>query len=527
VYDVETLRFLSVNAAAERMYGWTRDEFLGRTVLDVRPPELRDAAAAPAHPSADRDETAHEGVHLTRDGRRLDVSLVSQAVDYEGRPARLVLVEDVGERRRALGQLEAAERRLREVLEALDEGVILYTEQGVPLWNSAAERIFGLTGAQVSRREPRPERWRLLDPSGAPVPPEALAPARARATGARAVDELLQLERPDGSRAWIAGSATPVALGEGGERAVVATVRDVTRAQEAARAVEESEARFRGVLETVSAVVVTLDFDGRVTFANDALLELTGWTRGEAVGSDWFARFLPDDAARRAAMKAVLSPDGAVAHHEHEVVTRGGERRLVAWDNTLLRDAAGALVGTASVGRDVTEQRANERRLAALSERDELTGLLNRRGFEAAVAAAHARPRASARLSAVLAMDLDGFKPINDTFGHAAGDDALRAVGRLLETVLRGVDHAGRLGGDEFAVYLADLQRPEDLHRVVERLGRVLAAHNEEAARAGRPFRLAWSVGAALRDGAEPLAATLARADAALYREKRGRQRVA
>jgi diguanylate cyclase (GGDEF)-like protein/PAS domain S-box-containing protein len=527
VYDVETLRFLSVNAAAERMYGWTRDEFLARTILDIRPPELRDAATALARQSADRDESAHEGVHLTRDGSRLDVSLVSQAVDYEGRPARLVLVEDVGERRRTLEQLEASKRRLREVLEALDEGVILYTDQGVPLWNSAAERIFGLTGAQVSRREPPPEAWRLVDLAGAPVPPEAQAPARALATGARAVDELLRLERPDGSRAWIAGSATPVALGEDGGRAVVATVRDVTRAQEAARAVEESEARFRGVLETVSAVVVTLDFDGRVTFANDALLELTGWAREEAVGSDWFARFLPDDAARRAAMKAVLAPGGAIAHHEHEVVTRGGERRLVAWDNTLLRDASGALVGTASVGRDVTEQRANERRLAALSERDELTGLLNRRGFEAAVAAAHARPHASTRLSAVLAMDLDGFKPINDTFGHAAGDEALRVVGRLLETVLRGSDHAGRLGGDEFAVYLADLQRPEDVDRVVERLGRVLAAHNEEATRAGRPFRLAWSVGAALRDGAEPLAATLARADAALYREKRGRQRVA
>jgi diguanylate cyclase (GGDEF)-like protein/PAS domain S-box-containing protein len=414
------------------------------------------------------------------------------------------------------------------VLEALDEGVILYTEQGVPLWNSAAERIFGLTGAQVSGLEPRPAAWRLLDAAGATVPPEEMAPARALATGARAVDELLRLERPDGTRVWIAGSATPVALGEDGERAVVATVRDVTRAQEAARAVEESEARFRGVLETVSAVVVTLDFDGRVTFANDALLELTGWTREEAVGSDWFARFLPDDlAVRRAAMKAVLAPGGAVAHHEHEVVTRGGERRLVAWDNTLLRDASGALVGTASVGRDVTEQRANELRLAALSERDELTGLLNRRGFEAAVAAAHARPHASTRLSAVLAMDLDGFKPINDTFGHAAGDDALRTVGRLLEGVLRGVDHAGRLGGDEFVVYLADLQRPEDLDRVVERLGRVLAAHNDEAARGGRPFRLAWSVGAALREGPEPLAATLARADAALYREKRGRQRVA
>ncbi|MDF1506219.1 PAS domain S-box protein, partial [Roseisolibacter sp. H3M3-2] len=514
VYDVETLRFLSVNAAAVRLYGWSREEFLDRTILDVRPPELRGVADALARQAALEDESAYEGVHATRDGRHLDVSLVSQAIEYEGRAARLVLVEDVGERRRALAQLAASETRLREVLEALDEGVVLRSEREVLLWNGAAERILGLTGEQLSRRAPRPDGWRMLDATGAEVPAGSTAPARALAGGRREVDALLRLERPDGTHAWIAGSATPIADTADGARAVVTTVRDVTRAQEAARAVEESEARFRGVLETVRALVVTLDFDGRVTFANDALLDLTGWTRAEAVGSDWFGRFLPDADARRAALRAIMAPGGAVAHHEHEIVTRHGERRVVEWDNTLLRDASGALVGSASVGRDVTGQRAEERRLAELSTRDELTGLLNRRGFEAAVAATQGRDGAAARTAGLLALDLDGFKPINDTYGHAEGDRALRDVGRLLGEVVRGVDHAGRLGGDEFALYLADLQRPEDLARVAERLARVLAAHNDAAAAAGRPYRVRWRDGAVLREGREPLAATLARADA-------------
>ena len=521
IYDRETLRFLSVNGAAERLYGWSRDELLARTVLDLVPAEDRAAAEAAARAIAAHDETSIEAVLEDLDGRRLDVALLGQSIEYAGRAARLVLVDDVTRERAARRAVRDGERRLLEVLEALDEGVILLTERGVPLWNSAAERVLGLTGAQVSGRDALPAGWRLRTEDGSPLPVEATAPHRALATGRRAFDEVVRLERPDGTHAWLAGSASPISDTVAGERAVVATIRDVSVPRVAARAVAESESRFRGILENLHAVAVCLDLDGCLTFANPFAYELSGWTDDEVLGEEWFSRFLVDPAAGADAFGAAMA--GESARYEAALRTRDGRERLMSWDVIPLSDADGRVGGVAALGQDVTDERAAGEALRALSERDPLTGLLNRRGFEQAVARTQRREGASRRVAGLLAIDLDGFKPINDTHGHAAGDVALRAVGDLLADAVRGVDHAGRVGGDEFVIYLADLQQPSDLARVVARLERTLAAHNEAAAGGGRPYRIAWSVGAVLREPGEELTAMLARADAALYREKRAR----
>jgi diguanylate cyclase (GGDEF)-like protein/PAS domain S-box-containing protein len=419
--------------------------------------------------------------------------------------------------REAARAARASERRLRDVLEALDEGVIVYPEQGAPFWNSAAERVLALTGAQIAGRT-APDGWRLVDADGRPVPTELLTPARA--AGARAARGApLRLQRADGTHAWLTGSATPVAGGDGAASAVVATVRDVTVAQAAARAVAESEARFRGILENLHAVAVCLDLDGCLTFANPFLYALSGWPEHEVLGEEWFSRFLVDPVAGADAFGAAMA--GEPARYEAALRARDGGVRLMSWDVMPLRDADGRVTGVAALGQDVTEDREAEAALRTLSERDALTGLLNRRGFEAAVARTQGRDSAATRMAGLLALDLDGFKPINDTHGHAEGDEALRAVGQLLQDVVRGVDHAARLGGDEFAIYLADLKHPGDLALVVARLERALAAHNDAAAAAGRPYRVAWSLGAVLREPGEGLPAMLRRADAALYREKR------
>ncbi|MDF1504373.1 PAS domain S-box protein [Roseisolibacter sp. H3M3-2] len=306
--------------------------------------------------------------------------------------------------------------------------------------------------------------------------------------------------------------------------AVAAQVGAVVRRQLAEGALRESEAQFRGVLETVRAVAVTLDPDGRVTFANDALLQLTGWAREEAVGSDWFERFLADGATLRDAFGAMLRGETSVPHFEGALLTRGGERRLVAWDVALLRDADGAVAGTASIGRDVTEQRALEQRLAALSEHDELTGLLNRRGFRRMLEqSVKAAGRTGAR-DALLFLDLDRFKPINDTYGHAEGDQALRAVGEVLRGTVRDADFSARFGGDEFAVYAVGLRESGEGHVLAARLQARLAEHNRAAAAAGRPYEIGFSVGVAEVEPGDTPETLLARADAALYARKLARR---
>jgi len=126
----------------------------------------------------------------------------------------------------------------------------------------------------------------------------------------------------------------------------------------------ESERRFRELLETVRLVAVMLDTEGSITFCNDSLLRLTGWSAAEVMGRSWFDLFLPENV--RGEVKSMFARGIAVAdfpeHYENPILTRTGASRLIAWDNTLLRSPEGQVIGTASLGRDVTEQRALEER---------------------------------------------------------------------------------------------------------------------------------------------------------------------
>jgi diguanylate cyclase (GGDEF)-like protein/PAS domain S-box-containing protein len=304
---------------------------------------------------------------------------------------------------------------------------------------------------------------------------------------------------------------------------LLGSARDVTATRVAEAAVREREARFRGVLENLRAPAVQLDLGGRVTFANDALLALTGSRHDEALGADWFGRFVSGGEHRRAAYAERIVRGDIPLHEEAEVLGPGGERRLVAWDNVLLRAASGAVVGIASVGQDVTERRALEARLAALSEHDELTGLLNRRGFRRMAAQELRSAARTRRLDALLFLDLDRFKAINDTHGHAAGDAALRDVAAVIRATIRDADFAARFGGDEFAIHAVGMRGGEG-ETMAARLRHALDAHNEAAARAGRTFRVELSIGVAELEGGDDLDALLARADAALYAQKAARR---
>jgi PAS domain S-box-containing protein len=173
-----------------------------------------------------------------------------------------------------------------------------------------------------------------------------------------------EVELPTG-RLTVETTLTPVLDDAGRCTHLLGAARDVTARQRAEAAVRENEARFRGVLENLRAPAVCLDAGGRVTFANDALLALTGWARAEVEGDDYFARFVPGGHEARAVFVRTVAAgraDELPARYENEVLTRDGARRLIAWDNAVLRDADGRVVGTASVGQDVTE-RARAQRL--------------------------------------------------------------------------------------------------------------------------------------------------------------------
>jgi hypothetical protein len=136
------------------------------------------------------------------------------------------------------------------------------------------------------------------------------------------------------------------------------------------KALHESERRFTHMLSNIELISMTLDRDAKVTFCNDYLLQLTGWQRDEVIGSDWFNRFIPaGDKNVRANFLNLLNDLPKAWHYENEILTRSGERRLVRWNNTVLRSTSGEVTGTASIGEDITNQRQAEIELTISKEK--------------------------------------------------------------------------------------------------------------------------------------------------------------
>ncbi len=276
------------------------------------------------------------------------------------------------------------------------------------------------------------------------------------------------------------------------------------------------------VLELSPDIVYVHDLRSRTDeYRNRALEDLLG--HEGAAGASLEALMHPDDAARRAAHLAAVAalPDGAETHFEFRLRRGDGSWRwFLGREAPFQRDGSGAVVKTVGVAEDIGPLKERENRLLDASLTDPLTGLRNRRGFEEAAAAVLADARS--RGAALVYIDLDRFKEINDRYGHAEGDEALKAAAALLARNTRDGDVAARLGGDEFAI-MARGGDAEAARRLSARFGDLVDGWN---ASSGKPWALRFSAGWAVapRGGQTSLESLMARADEAMYEVKRGRR---
>lgn len=172
--------------------------------------------------------------------------------------------------------------------------------------------------------------------------------------------------RHNGEYAWLETTARASTRDAAELGAIVCGSRDITERKQIEDALRESEQRFRSAVETVRLVAVGLDVTGRVTFCNDALLALTGWTRADLIGESWFDRCVPPGDPARDAFHENITGGTIPPKLEHDIVCKDGRRRLIEWDNTVLHSPGGDVAGTASLGADVTERRQEEAALKLL-----------------------------------------------------------------------------------------------------------------------------------------------------------------
>ncbi|HZU61580.1 MAG TPA: EAL domain-containing protein [Solirubrobacteraceae bacterium] len=303
---------------------------------------------------------------------------------------------------------------------------------------------------------------------------------------------------------------------EGDEPAkLVGTLQDVTD-EAAARSARELLSR---VVESSDDAIITKTRDGRITSWNGGAERLYQYTAQEAIGQPITIIQPPDRAEEgRQILRQVFAGE-SLDHFETERVRKDGRRIIVSLTISPVRDSAGRIISAAVLGRDITERRQYEERLRYLADHDQLTGLFNRRRFDEELKREFARAGRYHSPGAVISIDLDNFKAINDSAGHAAGDVVLVAVAQAMRERFRETDVIARMGGDEFAVLLENVEM-DGARRAAEDLLAALRAARPMYG--GKVWQLQTSIGVATFQPDEATAGEVQIfADLAMYAAKR------
>lgn len=491
---------------------------IGMTHMDRARSELERLVGLIA---ADRDAVAGAIEAGTRKTRWIAIVLVGLVAAC----AVLAVAQVVGLRasqRKYERELAASEQQHRAIVEDQQELISLATSDGrLTYVNPAYGRHVGRPASELIGTS----LFDLITPEDADGVRRHLEEVLRTGGPGKGINRMVA---PGGGAKWFAWTNS-VQTDPNGRCLLHSVGRDITERKLAERALEESRqaleletASLASVIEAFPAMVAVFDEHGRYRMVNGAFERLRRLTRAQLLGKT-IAEAFGDAAYERVRSHVEAALRGEAASWEADWLTP--DRRVFNITMIPLRRQHGASQGFVSMAVDITAHRDEARRLLDASQRDPLTGLLNRSGFQQRLAIEVNEGRAESL--AVLFVDLDRFKPINDTYGHAAGDELLCAFGTRVQRLIRPSDAVARIGGDEFAIMLVGVRETDHARLVAQKI--VDAARMPFQLHDGPIVQVGASVGVAVdAGGPEGWEGLVKRADVAVYEAKgAGRGRIA
>ncbi|MGE5525854.1 MAG: EAL domain-containing protein [Rhodospirillaceae bacterium] len=486
---------------AAQAYGYTRSELEGIAMSDLRAP-----GATPKFKACERasDGLTYEICHRRRDGSLFPAEVSIRLVEAHGRRASQAIIRDISERKRKEAKLQLDAPALEHARDAI---LVTDAEGRIISVNRAFTELTGYEPSDVVGRNPRmlssgrhdhafyEAMWRSVKVSGY-------------------WQGEIWNRKKDGEVFAERQTITSVFDDDGRLTHYVSMFSEITERRHA-----EDQLRFQAhVLGMVGEAIIATDPQQRITYWNRQAEELYGWIAQEVTG-----RTLPgvmSTEASRARMEALLREvrTGHAWSGELEGQRREGPPFIAHITLSPMFGHDGGFDGYIAVSRDITARKRAEERLEFLARYDTLTGLPNRNLFRDRLTDALDRASRAGRTVGLIFFDLDRFKQVNDTLGHAAGDALLTAVSGRLQEQLPDVHTVARLGGDEFTIIVDDLEQRDQLAAVARRVLDLLA---QPVAMDGVDIYVTASIGLTVfPDDAQDVDGLVQAADMAMYQAK-------
>ncbi len=515
IYIIQEKKFIYASPSFLAISGYTLEELQDKHPLDLVHPDDRDFVRQQAVESLKgKVSKPYRYRFLKKSGGWAWILEQVTSIQYRGKPASVGSFMDITEYKHLEDDLRRSEERFRTIFEEMNEtyyevdlrGHFTFVNDsmcrnvGIP-----KEQLIGASYKLTTAMEDIDKTFKIFNEiyrTGEPV----------RGLKNRYIDK-------DGNVRWVELSAFPIRNEKGDIIGFRGIGEDITERVKAEEALSKSEERYRTLLEEMDEAYYEVDLRGSFTFVNDALCRLLGYTREEAIGLNYRA-YTPQEDWENVyrAYNSVYRTGTSLRWYPMTQLTKDGRRIYVENSVLPLRGEKGEIIGFRGISRDVTERKMLEQKLSEMATHDPLTGLPNRILFDDRLNMGLAQAQRNGSRLAVMMLDLDWFKRVNDTYGHGVGDQLLKLVAQRLASNLRKSDTVGRMGGDEFVLLLLQIGAIEDATKVAQK---ILDSFGEPFAINGYNLNITTSIGIAVYpENGDRADVLLTNADTAMYHAK-------